>query len=173
MHHGVPRQVHVLREAAPQMRRLFVRRIAVADGVGIGAPVGVLAMPILPGMAPLALAARHVMFNEDETALLEPLAAGEFTAGLGDSADVLVAHDSGLVVRRMLVELDVGAADAADLHLHQRRVLRDIRHGIFADFGLARPGTHRRQYFFSHFRSFLSSWPDLFRPSTSWFYLLK
>src|SRR5580698_2989388 len=107
-------------------------------------------MAVLAGMAPLAFAARHVVFDKDEISLFESFAKREFAAGLGDSADVLVAHDGGLIVRRMLVELDVGAADAADLHLHQRRVLRDIRHGIFADFGLARPGAHRRQYFFSH-----------------------
>ena len=47
-----------------------------------------------------------------------------------------------------LVELDVGAADAGDLHLHQRGVLGDLRHGIFADLGPARPGPHRRQHFF-------------------------
>ena len=60
-----------------------------------------------------------VVLDEDEIAFLEALALGELAAGLGDIADVLVAHDGGLVVRRMLVELDVGAADAGDLHLHQ------------------------------------------------------
>ena len=120
MHHRVPRQIDVLREAAPQVRRLLVRGVAVADRVGIGAPVGVLAMPVLAGVAPLALAAAHVVLDEHQVAFLEALALGELAAGLGDDADVLVAHDGGLVVRRMLVELDVGAADAADLHLHQR-----------------------------------------------------
>src|ERR1700733_4399910 len=132
------------------MRWLLIRGVAVADSVGIGAPIGVLAMAILTGVAPFALPARPVVLDKDEVSLLETLARRELTAGLGNIADIFVAHDGGLVVRRMLVELDVGAADAADLHLHQRRVLRDIRHGIFADFGLARPGAHRRQYFFSH-----------------------
>ena len=150
VHHRVPRQVDVLREAAPQVRRLFVRGVAVADRVGIGAPVGVLAMPVLPGMAPLALAAAHVVLDEDEVAFLEALAVRELAAGLGDSADVLVAHDGGLVVRRVCVELDVGAADAGDLHLQQRAVGRHVRHRIFADLGLARSGSHRRQHFFSH-----------------------
>ena len=59
------------------------------------------------------------MLDEDEIAFLEALALGEFAAGLGDSADVLVTHDGGFVVRRVLIELDVGAADAGDLHLHQ------------------------------------------------------
>ena len=93
------------------------------------------------------------MLDEDEIAFLETLAAGEFAAGLGDGADILMPHDHRRGGRRMLVELDVGAADAADLHLHQRRVLRDVRHRIIADFGLARPGAHRRQYFFGHVHS--------------------
>ena len=146
----VPRQIDILREAAPQMRGLFGGGVAVADGVGVGAPVGVLAMAVLPGVAPLALAARHIVLDEDQIAFLEALALGELAAGLGDVADVLVAHDGGLVVRRMLVELDVGAADAADLHLHQRRVGRDVRHRVFADFGLARSGPDGRQHFLCH-----------------------
>ena len=150
MHHRVPRQIDVLREAAPQVRRLLVRGVAVADGVGIGAPVGVLAVPVLPGVAPLALAAADIVLDEHEVAFLEALALGELAAGLGDVADVLVAHDGGLVVRRVLVELDVGAADAGDLHLHQRGVRRHVRHRIFADLGLARAGSHGRQHFFCH-----------------------
>ena len=150
VHHRVPRQIDVLREAAPQVRRLLGRGVAVADGVGVGAPVGVLAVAVLAGVAPLALAAHHVVLDEDEIAFLEALAPGELAAGLGDVADVLVAHDGGLVVRRVLVELDVGAADAADLHLHQRGVRRDVRHRIFADLGLARSGPHRRQHFLCH-----------------------
>ena len=118
--------------------------------VRIGAPVGVLAVAILAGVAPLALAAHHVVLDEDEVALLEALAVGELAAGLGDKADVLVAHDGGLVVRRMRVELDVGAADAGDLHLQQRAVRRNVRHRVFADFGLARCDADRRQHFFSH-----------------------
>jgi hypothetical protein len=79
------------------------------------------------------------VLDEDQVAFLEALALGELAAGLGDIADVLVAHDGGLVARRVLVELDVGAADAADFHFHQRRIRRNVRHRIFADFGLARP----------------------------------
>ena len=150
MHHRVPWQIDVLGEAAPQMRRLLGRGVAVADGVRIGAPVGVLAMAVLAGMAPFAFAAAHIMLDKDQVAFLEALARGEFAAGLGDDADILMSHDGRRVARRMLVELDVGAADAADFHLHQRRVRRDIRHRILADFGLARPRAHRRQHCFSH-----------------------
>ncbi len=155
VHHRIPRQIDVLGKAAPQMRRLLGRSVAVADGVGIGAPIGVLAMPVLAGVAPLAFAAHDVVLDEDEVAFLESLAPGEFAARLGDGADILMPHDRGRVARRVLVELDVGAADAADLHLHQRGVLRDVRHGIFADFGLARSGPHRRQHLFCHRKSLL------------------
>jgi len=68
------------------------------------------------------------VLDEHQIALLEAIALGELAAGLGDVADVLVTHDRGLVVRRMLVELDVGAADAADLHLHQGGISRNVRH---------------------------------------------
>ena len=59
---------------------------------------------------------------------MKPLRWVNSRPALAMIADVLVAHDGGLVVRRMRVELDVGAADAGDLHLHQRAVRRDIRH---------------------------------------------
>src|SRR3954468_4052101 len=101
------------------MRRALSRGVAIADAFRVVAPVGVLAMAVLPGVAPLALAARHVVLDEDEIALLEALARRELAAGFGDIANVLVAHDGGLAVRRVLVELDVGAANAADLHFHQ------------------------------------------------------
>ena len=152
MHHRVPRQIHVLGKAAPKMGSLLGRGVAVADCVGIGAPVGVLAMAILAEMAPLAFAAHHVVLDEHQVAFLETLAPRELAARLRDGADVLVAHDHRGVGRRMRIELDVGAADAADLHLHERAIGRDVRHGIFADLGLARTCSHRRQHFFCHFR---------------------
>src|SRR5262249_57238611 len=91
MHHRVPGQIQILGKAAPQMRHPLRRRIAIADRIGIGAPVGVFAMPILPGMAPLAFAAAHIVLDEDEIALLESLAAGEFAARLGGCAEIFVA----------------------------------------------------------------------------------
>ena len=133
------------------MRRFFVGRIAVTDRVGIGTPVGILTVAVLPGMAPLALAARDVVLDEDQIAFLEALALGELAAGLGDIADILVAHDDGRCAGRVLVKLDVGAADAADLHFHQRRIRRNVRHRVFADFGLARPRPHGCQYLLGHF----------------------
>ena len=108
-----------------------------------------------------------VVLDEDEVAFLEALARGELAARLGDDADVLVAHDGGLVVRRVLVELDVGAADAADLHLHQRAVGRDVRHRVFADLGLARAGPDGRQHFLCHVSSLRYVVAGLVRPSTS------
>ena len=53
---------------------------------------------------------------------MKPLRWVNSRPALAMIADVLVAHDGGLVVRRMRVELDVGAADAGDFHLHQRAV---------------------------------------------------
>jgi len=90
------------------------------------------------------------VLHEHQVAFLETLAGGEFAAGLGDHADILVTHDDVLFGRRMLVELDVGAADAADLHLQQRGIRRDVRHRVFANFGPARPDPHRRQHFLCH-----------------------
>jgi len=91
------------------------------------------------------------VLDKNEVAFLEALAPREFAADFGDGADILMAHDDGGARRRMLVELDVGTANAADFHHQQRGVLGNVRHRIFADFGLARPGSHRRQYFFGHF----------------------
>src|SRR5712691_6567325 len=119
------------------MRRPLRGSVAVADRIRVGAPVGVFAVPVLSGVAPLAFAAAYIMFDEDEIAFLEALAAGEFTAGFGDGADIFMAHDHGRSRRWMLVELDVGAADATDFHFHQCGVLRDVRHRKFAQFGPA------------------------------------
>src|SRR2546425_293365 len=83
------------------------------------APAGVLAVAVLPLVAPLALAAHYVVLDEDEVALLEALAADELAPRLGDDADVLVAHDDRRARRRGPVELDVGAADPGHLHLHE------------------------------------------------------
>src|SRR5271169_4942287 len=150
MHHSVPRQIHILRKAAPQMWLLLRRRVAVADRVWIGAPVGVFAMPVLPTVAPFAFAATDIVLDKDEVALFESFASREFPAGLGDGADILVAHDHRRARRRVLVKLDVSAADATDLHLQKGRILGNIRHGIFPYLGGTRRGPHRRHYFFGH-----------------------
>ena len=113
-------------------------------------------MAILAEMTPLALAAHHIVLDEDEVAFLETLAARELAARLGHETDVLVAHDGGLVVRRVLVELDVGAADAADLHLQQCGILRNIGHRVFANFGFARADPHGRKDFFHHCKNLRS-----------------
>jgi hypothetical protein len=105
---------------------------------------------VLAEMAPLALSAGDIVFHEHQVALLEALASGELAARLGDRADVLVAHDHRALGRRRLVQLDVGSADPGDLHLHQGRVFRDVRHRIFADLGLARAYSHGRKDFFHH-----------------------
>src|SRR5580704_8762743 len=109
-------------------------------------------MPVLAGMAPFAFAAADIVLDKDEIALLKSLPSREFTAGFGDGADILVTHDDGGARRRMLVEFDVGAADAAYFQLHDRGSLGNTRHRIVTDFGRARPRSHRRQYFFLHAR---------------------
>src|SRR5216684_2428361 len=114
VHDRVPGEIHILRKSAPEMRRLLVGRVAVADRVGIGAPVGVLAVSVLAEMAPFAFAAHDVVLDKDQVALLEALAARELAAGLGNHPDVLVPHDGGLVVRGVRIELDVGAEYAGD-----------------------------------------------------------
>src|SRR5262245_65737290 len=98
VHDRIPGQVHILGEAAPEMRRLFVGRVAIADGVRVGAPVGVLAMPVLAEMAPLALAAHDVVLDKDEVPLLEALAAGGLATRLAGEVDIPVLHDGGLLV---------------------------------------------------------------------------
>src|SRR5207247_2919864 len=65
-------------KAAPQMRSLLGRGVAVADGVRIVAPVGVLAVTVLSEMTPFALAARDIMLNEHQIAFPEALAPREF-----------------------------------------------------------------------------------------------
>src|SRR5216117_624394 len=148
VHDGIPREVYVLRKSAPQVRRLFGGGVAVADAVGVGAPVGVFAVAVLAEVAPLALAAHDVVLDEDEVAFLDAFAPGELAARLGDRADVLVAHDHGGIGRRRLVQLHVRPADSGDLHLHERAVLRDIRHGKFADLGSPRARSYSCQNFF-------------------------
>src|SRR5215470_14125157 len=157
MHYRVPWQVDVVRKTAPQVRRLLSRRVAVTDGLGIVAPVSVLAVTILAEVTPLALAAGDIMLDEHQVALAKPFALGELAPGLGDGADVLVAHDDRRGGRRLLVQLDVGAADAGDVHPHQGGVGRDIRHGKLAQLGFARAHPHRRQHLLCHVKHLHSS----------------
>ena len=84
----VPRQVDVLRETAPQVRRLFGGGVAVADAVGVVAPVGVFAVAVFALVAPLALHAADVVLREHQVAFLEALLAREIGAGFRDVADV-------------------------------------------------------------------------------------
>src|SRR5262249_42081131 len=132
------------------MRSLFRRRVAVANGVGVAAPVGVFAVAILSEVAPLAFAAGDVMLDKDQIAFLEALAAGEFAPRFRDHSDFLVAHDHRLFGRRRFVKFTIVSADSGDLHLHQRGVPRDTRHRIFADLGLAWTHANRRHYAFRH-----------------------
>src|ERR1700736_6874540 len=102
---GVPGQINVTGKAAPQVRWFLGRCVAVANGIGIVAPVGVFAVAVLAEMAPLTFAAGDVMLHEDEVALPEAFAAREFAPCLRDGSDVLVPHDHGTLRRGCLVEL--------------------------------------------------------------------
>src|SRR5262249_22303920 len=52
--------------------------------------------------------------------------------------------------RRRLVKLDVGPANSRHFHLHQRGVVRNVRHREFAHLGLARACSHGRKDSFHH-----------------------
>src|ERR1700680_3483852 len=135
----IPWKVRVLCEPSPQMGRLLSRGVPVANGFGIKSPVGVFTVTILALMTPFAFAAHDVVFQEHQVSLLKALSSREFPAGPVDVTDIFVAHNYRSVVRwRRLVKLHVGSTNTRDLHLQQSTILVDIRHGEFADFGLAR-----------------------------------
>src|SRR5262249_11670706 len=124
MYDRVPRQIDILREAAPQIRSLLSRRITVADCLGIGTPIGVLTMPVLARMAPLALSTADIVLDEDKIAFFEPFALRKVPSRLGNSANILMPHDNRGIRWRMFVQLHVGSADTSNLHLHERGVCR-------------------------------------------------
>ena len=90
------------------------------------------------------------MLDENPVAFRNALARQELASGLVDNADILVTHDDVVRNRRLGVELDIGAADAGDLHLQQRAVFGDIGHRIFAELDPARAGPDGRLHFFHH-----------------------
>src|SRR5205085_2307103 len=115
---------------APQMRRQIGGGIAIADRIGVGVPIGGLAVAIFALMAPFAGHVRQVMFEQNTVPLFHSLALQPFTAGFGDDADILVTHDD--VFDFLAVILHIAAADAGDLHLDQRRLGIDFGHVEFA-----------------------------------------
>src|SRR5664279_2554882 len=142
------------------MRRALGRSVAVANALGIVAPIGILAVAILALMTPLTFAAHDIMLNKDQVALLEALSASEFLAGLGDVTDILVAHDCGRSIRWRLEQLHIRAADTGNFHLQQRRILRNVRHREFADLHLAWAGTDRRSYHLCHMSLLLGAFRE-------------
>src|ERR1022692_962474 len=108
----VPRKIRILCEPAPQMRRLLRRRVPIANGIWVKAPVGVFTVTILALMTPFAFATHDVVFQEHQVALLEAFSSREFAAGLGDVTDIFMAHNYRNVVRRWgLVQFHVGSAN--------------------------------------------------------------
>ena len=73
------------------------------------------------------MAARKVMLEEHEIAVLEPLVLSKEAPDPGKRPDILVPHDERRTAERQLVLADVGAADTRNFDLHQRRVGRDVR----------------------------------------------
>src|SRR5258708_38743063 len=127
------------------MGGLLGRGVAIADSVGVEAPIGVLTVTGLSQMAPLAFAAHDVMFHEYQVPFLEAFAPGELPAGLGDVANILVTHNHGGVLRRWwLRQLNISPANARDLHLHQGTILQDLRHWEFADLDFTRSHSYCR-----------------------------
>ena len=96
-------------------------------------PIGLEAVAVFADVAPLALEARQVVFEEHQVAFFEALALEEFLPGLPDAADVFVAHDD--VLERGLIVLDVAAANAGNFNLEDRRLVVDLRHLKLAKLG--------------------------------------
>ena len=142
---GVMGHVEVVAEASPQVRREVGRGVPVADRVGVVVPVGGLAVAVLTLVVPLALHAGQIVLQEHEVAFLDALALQELLPGLGDDANVLMAHDHRTGGQRLGVVADVTPADAGDLHLQESRVLVDLRDRELARLHLARPDLHHGQ----------------------------
>ena len=155
------------------MRRPFGRRVAVTYGIRVIAPVGVFTMPILAQMTPLAAAAHDVVLHEYQVAFPEAFACGELATRFGDVTDILVPHDHRSFRRRCLIHLDVGSTNAADFHLQQCTILRNIWHGEIANLSLTRTHSNGRQYSFHrlflqttrHFVGRTAPTPLIWRPA--------
>ena len=138
VHDGVPWEINILSEAAPQVRRLFRRGISVADSFRVMSPIRVFTVTILTHMTPIAFAAHDIVLDKDQVALSKPLTPRELAARAFDPADVFMPHDDGGVGGRLLVELHIRAADTGNFHFQQCAVFRSVRHRKLADLGLAR-----------------------------------
>src|SRR5215467_8574569 len=94
-------------------------------------------MPIFAEVAPLALAAHDIVFQEYEVAFFETLTARKLAARACNNANVLVPHNHRSSRRRLFVHLDVSAANPGDLHFEQRAIAWDFRHREFTDLRFA------------------------------------
>src|SRR5215469_4110242 len=128
------------------MRRDVGGSVAVADRVGVIAPIGILAVAILALMAPLAFAAGDVVLQEYEIPFAESLSLGKFAARLLDIADILVPHDHGRAHGRFTVKLHISSADPSHFHLQQSTVGGDLRHRKFADLSRLRCDSYRGEH---------------------------
>src|ERR1051326_7079182 len=126
VHHRIPRGIEIVRKAAPKVRLVIGRGVAVTDRVGIGVPIRGFAVPVFALMAPFAGHVRQIMFEQNAVAFLHAFARQPFTARFRDHAHIFVAHDH--VFDLLGVILDVAAADAGDLDFDQSRLIIDLRH---------------------------------------------
>src|SRR5204863_519334 len=146
--HGVERQIHVVAESAPQARSNVGRRVAISDGFRVVEPLGRRAVPVLSDVIPLAMAAGEVVLQEDKISLFQAFVRRESPSDPGEVAHVLVPHHQRATAQRQSVLAHIRPADARDLDLHQRRVIRNRWEVQFAELSRGRTDLQRGQYFF-------------------------
>ena len=111
--------------------------------------VGLVAEPVPPGVAVLAVEAGDVLLGDDQVPLLHAPALLRLLPDARDHADVLVAHDARL--RHLpVVGVDVGAADAHGLHLEQAVVRTDVGQVVLPELEDLRGYERRRHGFLGH-----------------------
>src|SRR6266536_3759006 len=135
-------------EPAPETRRDVHRCVTVANRLGVVEPLRGCAVAILADVVPLAMAARQVVLEKDEIALVEAFLGRERLAGSGQAADVLVPHDQRAAPQRQAVLADVGPTDASDLDLQQRRIVGNRREIQLPQFGGRWSYLYRGQHLF-------------------------
>ena len=94
------------------------------------------------------MTARQVVLQEDEVAFPHAFVSRERFSDTGEVADILVSHHERAGAQRQAVLGHVGATDARDFDLHQRRVIGDGREIELAELRGRRADLQRGQNFF-------------------------
>ena len=127
--HRVPRQVHVLGEAAPEVVRVARRRCSRSGGRrGWCASRCARSAGTRPRGTSRSGSSRRSARRRRGRPRRRRAARRTSRPALAIDADVLVAHDHRVGERRLRVHLHVGAADPGDLDLEQGPVVGDVRH---------------------------------------------